>query len=120
MILPETEITGAMRVAERVLEAVRAEPFRAGERSRVITVSVGVAAFPEHGRSATELLQSADAALYAAKRGGRDRWRAAGPPHAIVPAVPPASDAGVPAARTTTLPDPDEVAAGTAAVRQAR
>ena len=38
-----------------------------------ITVSIGVAAFPDHGQDARALLQAADAALYQAKRDGRDR-----------------------------------------------
>jgi PleD family two-component response regulator len=39
----------------------------------MITISVGVAAFPEHGTSPKELMAAADAALYEAKRGGRDQ-----------------------------------------------
>ena len=39
----------------------------------MITVSVGVAALPEHGVSSKDLLEAADAALYRAKREGRDR-----------------------------------------------
>jgi diguanylate cyclase (GGDEF)-like protein len=39
----------------------------------MITVSVGVATLPEHGTSAKELIEAADAALYRAKREGRDR-----------------------------------------------
>ena len=43
----------------------------------MVTVSVGVAALPEHGTSPKELLETADAALYRAKREGRDRVVAA-------------------------------------------
>jgi diguanylate cyclase (GGDEF)-like protein len=39
----------------------------------MITVSIGVAALPQHGTSPKELLEAADAALYRAKREGRDR-----------------------------------------------
>jgi predicted signal transduction protein with EAL and GGDEF domain len=39
----------------------------------MVTISVGVAAFPEHGMSAKDVMAAADAALYHAKRGGRDR-----------------------------------------------
>jgi two-component system, cell cycle response regulator len=74
IVLPETDLDGGCRAADRVLEAVRAEPFRMGSRSRDVTVSIGVASFPAHGRSAAELMRSADAALYAAKSAGRDRW----------------------------------------------
>ena len=78
VILPETDVDGGTRVAERIIDAVRAEPFGPGELRRAVTVSVGVAAFPAHGRSVTEVLRSADSALYAAKRAGRDRWCVAG------------------------------------------
>jgi len=44
-----------------------------GKSLGMVTISVGVAAFPEHGRSPKELMAAADAALYQAKRGGRDR-----------------------------------------------
>jgi diguanylate cyclase (GGDEF)-like protein len=40
-----------------------------------VTVSVGAALFPEHGRTATELLRAADDAMYAAKDGGRNQVR---------------------------------------------
>jgi diguanylate cyclase (GGDEF)-like protein len=39
----------------------------------MVTVSIGVAELPQHGASAEELLKAADAALYQAKRDGRDR-----------------------------------------------
>jgi diguanylate cyclase (GGDEF)-like protein len=42
-----------------------------------VTVSLGVASFPEHARAVQELLAAADAALYAAKRGGRDQVQTA-------------------------------------------
>ena len=42
-----------------------------------ITVSVGVALFPDHGRNLEDLFQAADAALYEAKKKGRDRIVAA-------------------------------------------
>jgi diguanylate cyclase (GGDEF)-like protein len=78
VVLPETGAEGACAVATRIVEAVRKEPFRAAGHSRTVTVSVGIAAFPDHGRSAPELMRSADGALYAAKHGGRDRWALAG------------------------------------------
>jgi two-component system cell cycle response regulator len=82
VVLPETDADGASRVAERVLQAARAQPFgghadREGQPQN-LTVSIGVASFPAHGRGAAELIRSADGALYAAKRTGRDRWCVAG------------------------------------------
>jgi diguanylate cyclase (GGDEF)-like protein len=44
-----------------------------GTLLRGVTVSAGVAAFPAHGKTNSELLRAADAAMYAAKRQGRDR-----------------------------------------------
>ena len=38
-----------------------------------VSVSMGIAMFPEHGRSVEDLIVAADAALYLAKEGGRDR-----------------------------------------------
>jgi diguanylate cyclase (GGDEF)-like protein len=78
VVLPETASEGACAVAARIVEAVRKEPFRAGGRTRTVTVSVGVAAFPDHGRTSAELMRSADSALYVAKHQGRDRWVLAG------------------------------------------
>jgi diguanylate cyclase (GGDEF)-like protein len=46
---------------------------RRGQSIGPVTVSQGVAGFPDHGASAVQILQAADAALYRAKRGGRDR-----------------------------------------------
>lgn len=77
VVLPETDIAGGCRVAERVIRVVRAEPFRHGDLSQMVTVSIGVASFPVHGRNTTEVLHAADEALYAAKREGRDRWEVA-------------------------------------------
>ena len=85
LVLPETTIEGATMLAERICVAVRREPFGdTGDEPLRITVSVGVAAFPEHGGSPATLMRAADEALYAAKRAGRDRWMLA----AMVPAVP--------------------------------
>ncbi len=78
LILPETGLAGAQHVAERICGEVRGAPFtRGGEEWLWITVSAGVAVFPEHGGTQEQLLRSADAALYQAKRGGRDRWSVA-------------------------------------------
>lgn len=59
-------------LAERVLEAIRRNP---DATSRPITVSIGIACFPDDAASAEELLTAADRALYDAKRSGRDCLR---------------------------------------------
>jgi len=74
IVLPETELEGAMAVAERVragVAAIRVPDL--GDGKVVATVSVGVSAFPMHAASALRLLESADAAMYRAKRSGKDR-----------------------------------------------
>jgi two-component system, cell cycle response regulator len=73
IVLPETGPAGALTVAEKVRRVIRDEPFGKGEGLQDVTVSVGVATYPEDGRTAAELMRAADRALYRAKRGGRDR-----------------------------------------------
>jgi len=74
LILPEASLELARRRAEELREEVKR--LRVSHRGRVIgpiTVSVGVAAFPDHGKNSAALLHAADAALYRAKAEGRDR-----------------------------------------------
>jgi diguanylate cyclase (GGDEF)-like protein len=60
-------------------------PRRAGLARRVpVTVSVGVAVFPDHGGTGAAVLQAADEALYAAKSDGRDTCRVAAPRTGVV------------------------------------
>ena len=68
----------AGRVAERVCRAFHA-PFPLGEDEFGITASVGIACHPQHGGSAQQLLQSADAAVAEAKRRGRNTWETFNP-----------------------------------------
>ena len=70
-ILPETKASDALKVAERVRRAVAEHPFAGGAVQ--VTVSVGVAAFPDHGESVSELLKAADRAQYRAKGRGKNR-----------------------------------------------
>ena len=74
VILPETDGDEARRTAERILEAFADRPFISEQRGPVpVAISIGVASFPDCGRTATELIASADSALYQVKRdGGRD------------------------------------------------
>jgi diguanylate cyclase (GGDEF)-like protein len=61
----------ATAVAQRLLEAL-VPPVRLNEYEIVITGSVGIALFPDHGQASGELLQRADKAMYRAKENGRD------------------------------------------------
>jgi len=69
VLLPETEGEGAAEVADRVRERLAADPLPGG----AVTLSFGVAEFPAHGDTGETLIAIADAALYQAKREGRNR-----------------------------------------------
>ncbi len=74
LLLPETDVEGASKLAQRVLTAIRSEVFHLPDGPDiVITASMGVASFPDHGSTATDVMRAADDALYRAKTGGRDR-----------------------------------------------
>jgi len=75
ILLPDTDTEGAYNAAVRVCDIVRTHPFMVNGRRLQLTISVGVAsAMSVHEESAAaSLKQRADEALYAAKRGGRDR-----------------------------------------------
>lgn len=74
VVLLETTITTAATVAERIRARVAAELLQGGRT----TVSIGVAECPAHGDTPEDLIASADAAMYQAKNGGRNRVVAAG------------------------------------------
>lgn len=70
LILPQAYSEGAQIVAERLrarIEAIRIPGFG------TLSASIGIATFPSHGSSRSELVIAADAALYSAKRAGRNR-----------------------------------------------
>lgn len=71
LLLREAGSENGLQAAERIRMRVAAERFTAGQAE--ITVSVGVATFPEHGDTPEAIIASADAALYEAKRRGRNR-----------------------------------------------
>jgi diguanylate cyclase (GGDEF)-like protein len=75
-ILPETSLAGALAVADKLLEAL-AVPYAVGKDEARLSASVGVSVFPEDGADGERLQQAADAALYAAKREGKNRIRTA-------------------------------------------
>ena len=68
----------AVKAAERIAGELKARPLQ-----RTVTVSGGVAAFPDNAQNAADLLRAADAALYDAKKSGRNQVRGAGEGAAI-------------------------------------
>jgi diguanylate cyclase (GGDEF)-like protein len=84
LILPEATLEGARQRAERLREGVRQLHVKPPlEGFSVVTLSLGVAAFPDHGTSGDALLRLADTALYRAKAEGRDRTCVAPLPHRL-------------------------------------
>jgi diguanylate cyclase (GGDEF)-like protein len=83
LILPETAPEGAALVTRRLLRTFAASPFAADGRQPIpIGISIGIATHPADGRSATDLIEVADARLYVAKNEGGNRIGPTGP---IVP-----------------------------------
>jgi len=74
VILPTANVEAACARAERLrLKMKELTVLHQGKSMGMLTISVGVAVFPEHGSSPKELMAAADAALYEAKRNGRDQ-----------------------------------------------
>jgi len=79
VVLPETDCVGAIAVAERIRRGVEGQRFAPnGVEGVRRTVSVGVATFPADAQTSLRLLEAADAAMYRAKRAGKNRVEAAG------------------------------------------
>lgn len=79
VVLPETEMDGAVALGERIRQGVESLQWQAeGEPTLVRTVSVGVAEYPKAARTALRLLEAADKAMYSAKRAGKNRVATAG------------------------------------------
>lgn len=74
LIMPATSLAGGREHADRLHEGVHKLEFANGDQPLPkVTFSMGVAASPEHGMDARELIGAADRALYKAKNAGRDR-----------------------------------------------
>jgi diguanylate cyclase (GGDEF)-like protein len=74
LVLPCAALEGVAARIEQIHELIKQVTIEhADHRLAPITLSIGVAIFPEHGDSAEAVIRCADAALYLAKAGGRDR-----------------------------------------------
>jgi diguanylate cyclase (GGDEF)-like protein len=73
-MLPMADADSTLSRAERIRSKLHdLAILHQGKSLGLVTMSIGVAALPAHGNSAKVLLEAADAALYRAKREGRDR-----------------------------------------------
>lgn len=80
LIMPGMVLEVAQKRAEVLRERVKAKCFVVKEQvEETITISLGIAVYPEHGLHPGALLKSADHAMYQAKQAGRDRVAVAGP-----------------------------------------
>jgi GGDEF domain-containing protein len=72
LLAPQTDVTGAQLLAERIARAVRSS---ASHRGTPLEVAVGISVCPDDGRQASELAAHADVGLYAARAAGRSSIR---------------------------------------------
>ncbi len=71
ILLTQTNAEQAVAVADKLRRSVESYQFPGVPRT--VTISAGVAAYPEHGKSRDEMVRAADNGLYAAKQAGRNR-----------------------------------------------
>jgi diguanylate cyclase (GGDEF)-like protein len=77
LVMPETDEAGAVVIAERIRERVAALRFDTEKGPLSVTLSLGIATFPDEGTAKPVLVERADACLYHAKRHGRNQTVAA-------------------------------------------
>ncbi len=75
VVLPETAPEHARNPAERLRRSVESYRFHTGSKPFSVTISIGIATFPNHGVTMAELIRKADMALYEAKKSGKNAVR---------------------------------------------
>ncbi len=89
VILPVADLKTTQARGERIRSKLRElTVVHQGRQLGMVTVSVGVAELPRHGTTSRELIEAADAALYRAKKEGRDRVMVADPVPQAAPSQP--------------------------------
>jgi diguanylate cyclase (GGDEF)-like protein len=80
ILCEQTDEAGALQLGERIREELQKTTFHCPMGALNVTCSVGVATFPEAGATWDDLFKAADEALYASKRGGRNKVSVWTPP----------------------------------------
>ncbi|MDD0853499.1 GGDEF domain-containing protein [Halobacteriovorax sp. GB3] len=81
LLIPESDLSLAKKIGERILNKISKKEFKItedmslenGEKTFRLSVSVGVATFPDNANSKNEIIKIADQMMYAAKKSGRSR-----------------------------------------------
>ncbi len=73
VLLPETPVSGAVGVADRIRRSMESTPLPTREGTVTATLSIGIAGYPNHGTDFESVLEKADQAMYASKTGGKNR-----------------------------------------------
>ena len=73
ILMPNTSLRGAKVISDRLAELVRNSPLNWANKQIPLTVSVGLAVFPQMAIDKQSLVEASDRALYRAKREGRNR-----------------------------------------------
>lgn len=77
VLVADASAEALAELATRLVEGIAAMQFRFGDKTVGVSASIGVACFPQHGTDGEALMAAADAAMYRAKAGGRNRWMSA-------------------------------------------
>ncbi len=78
ILMPGTTSQGARKLGERLIQVIREQPLDLGHSRLAVSLSAGVAAYPEHADGAGHLIEQADRALFRAKGDGKGRVVVAG------------------------------------------
>ena len=69
-----SEVSNPLNLSQKIIEEL-SRPFNINNNTIMVSSSIGIAVFPENGNTAHELLNSADTAMYAAKKAGKNRYK---------------------------------------------
>ena len=73
VVLPETPSNGAVGVAERIRKSIQSSPLTTRDKKVALTVSIGIAGYPNQGHDLDTVVERADHAMYASKNAGKNR-----------------------------------------------